>query len=478
MEREGRISMAEPIVDIKPKLEPVASDGFIKNSQTALRQSSILSLTKPKDQQESIREHHPGVIVIIPIHTDKRLSAIEHALGSLANQGEKKGQLSIVIADISIVIADNGISNAGRIKIKEIARNLQLNDFHFADARPTSPDQKNPAYARNIAIKLVEKLAHENPGYRKDGILMMDSDTALLPGAVRELEKTYRKHEGTVAVTSRNIGVPNIDQPTQVTYFKEVDSAQNERLLPKLYKQGGHVDIASIVAFGSDVATKTCGLFVDRNTITRLLKPFVTMPHGSSEDMLFTVALNNMGEIWHNPKAVLLDQARETPEQTRIQRINWGQDHALLFADLVSMGLVPKGLRVLEPRGKTWVEWKVPNSDPITGLIINPNQLKDLALKLKENAPIGSKYEIEKGIEILKRITQYIDLVRSQSPTNIRTNLPEPIQPNPAQTRFRPEALTGLLAGNILGMHEIQRIDKGIIPQVVFFGVRQAAAWK
>ncbi len=475
---ERKISMAEPAKDIKPKLEPVASDGFIQNSQTALRRSSILALTKPETQKESIKEHNPGAVVIIPIHSDKRLATIEHTLRSLANQGEKTRELSIVIAD-------NGISNEGRTKIQEIASNLILNNLQFADARPTSPDHKNPAYARNKAIELVRELTREHEGYRQDGILMVDSDTALLPGAVDELEKTYRNHRDTVAVTSRNIGVPNIDQPTQVTYFKELDSTQNERLLPKLYKQGGHIDVASIAAFGSDVATKTCGLFVDRNTIFRLSKPFVTMPHGSGEDMLFTVALNNMGEIWHNPNAILLDQARETPEQTLQQRKNWGQDHALLFADLVSMGLAPKGLYVLEPRDKVWVEWKVPNSYPITGFIINPNQLKDLSSRLREDILKSSEAlgltmpgELGSGIEILQRLIRHIDLVRNEASVKIRTDLPEPIEPNPTQTRFRPESLIGLLAGNILGMQEIQRIDKGVIPQIVFFGVRQAAKWK
>lgn len=478
---ERAIVMAEPVVDrksainIRPILEPIASDGLI-NTQAALRRSSILALTQPKPHGEIVKEYHPGATVLIPIHTDERLPSIEHTLRSLSNQGEKT-------RDLSIVIADNGISNIARLHIQELAKQIGLVYLTFADARPTSPEQKNAGHARNKAIELIRQLAIEHPEYRQDGILMLDSDTALLPGAVEELEKTYRKREGTVAVTARNIAVPNIDSNTQATYLKEVDSSSQERALPKLYEQGKHVDIASIVAFGSDVATKTCGLFVDKRTLDRLSKPFVVMPKGSGEDMLLTVALNNMGEIWHNPKAVILDQARESPKQTKKQRKNWGEDHAILFADLVSMDLAPKGLHVLEPRENVWAEWKVPNSDPITGLIINPDQLKDLSLRLKKDisdgsVDLGNSDDLEEGIKTLERITRHIDLTRNQTLTKIRTDLPEPIEPNPAQTRFSPEALTGLFAGNILGMHEIQKIDKGIIPRIVFFGVRQAANWK
>lgn len=482
IEARGSIAMTEPAIDSKPKINthptlgPIASNGFIENSEIALRRSSVLALTRPEPRKEVINEYHPGATVLIPIHTDERLSSVEHTLRSLSKQGEKTRELSIVIAD-------NGISNEGRFHIQELAKQNRLTHLTFADARPTSPEQKNAAHARNTALELIKQLAKEHPEYRQDGILMLDSDTALLPGAAGELEKTYREHEGTVAVTARNIAVPNIDSTTQATYFREVDSSLQERVLPKLYEQGQHVDVSSIVAFGSDVATKTCGLFVDRKAINRLGKPFVTMPNGSSEDMLLAVALNNMGEIWHNPRAVVLDQARENSSQTKKQRKNWGEDHTILFADLVSMGLASQGLHVLEPRGEAWVEWKVPHSDPITGFVINPNQLKDLSLRLRKDisdgsADFGNPDALEEGIRTLERITKHIDITRSQTSYKIRTDLPEPIEPNPTQTRFSPEALTGLLAGNIQGMHDIQKIDKGIIPRIVFFGVRQAGRWK
>lgn len=480
-ETRGNIAIPESVIDSKPTintrptLEPISPNGFINNSEVTLRRLSVLALTRPQPQAEAIKEYRPGATVLIPIHTDERLSSVEHTLRSLCNQGEKT-------RDLSIVIADNGISNEGRSHIKELAKQNGLASLTFADARPTSPEYKNAAHARNKALECIRQLAAQHPEYRQDGILMLDSDTALLPGAVEELEKTYRKRQGTVAVTARNIAVPNIDSNTQATYFREVDSSSSqERALPKLYEQGKHVDVSSIIAFGSDVATKTCGLFVDKRTINRLSKPFVIMPKGSSEDMLLTVALNNMGEIWHNPKAVVLDQARGSPEQTKKQRKNWGEDHVILFSDLVSIGLVSKGLYVLEPRQNVWVEWKVPNSDPITGIIINPNQLKDLSLKLKADITNESDLrsdDFKEGLKILERITRYIDLTREHAPMTLRTDLPRPIEPNPTQNRFSPEALTGLLAGNILGMHEIQKIDKGTIPQIVFFGVRQAANWK
>jgi len=479
IEARENITLAEPVIQTKPidtplALGPIASDGFIDDLKTTLRRSSILALTQPEPHREIIKEYHPGATVLIPIHTDQRIPSIEHTLKSLSNQGEKTRHLSIVIAD-------NGISNGGRSHIESFARENGLIHLTFADARPTCPEHKNPAHARNKALELIRQLATQYPEYRQDGILILDSDTVLSPGAVEELEKTYRQHKGTVAVTTRNITVPDIDPKTQATYFKEVDSSSQQRLLPKLYEQGKHVDVASIVAFGGDVATKTCGLFVDRETINRLSKPFVVMPNGSSEDMLLAVALNNMGEVWHNPKAVVLDQARENPEQTKKQRRNWGRDHTILFADLVSMGLASKGVHVLEPRGRLWTEWKVPNSDPITGLIINPNQLKDLAIKLKEDMlHEPNQNELQEGLEILERIIRHIDLTRNHAPTavKLRPELPEPIEPNPTQTRFSPEALTGLLAGNILGMHDIQKIYKGIAPRIVFFGVRQAGKWK
>lgn len=459
------------------QLGPVAMDGHIVNPDVVSRRNNIRSLFEANHHAEYIRERNPGVVVLIPIHTDSRISTLQHTLKSVVDQG--------YMEKLNIVIADNGLSGNGREKIQEIARDLDLPQVSFADARPIDNSHKNPAYARNIGIRHIRELARIHPEFRTDGVLLLDSDAALLPGGIKELENTYRKHEGTVAVTAVNIPVPTLEGNTYATYLRGTTAKGEEKLLPKLYTNG-NVNVESIVAFGSDVAIKTCGVFIDSQTVNSLKQPFVRMPHDSAEDMLISAALSSIGNIYHNPNAKVLDQTRTTLLQIRHQRRDWGQDHAVLYGDLVAMRLVPPGLKVIEPKDDYWVEWRVPNSEGITGLMINPNQLKKLAPELlsvleKEGdeafGPIAERHKIEQGIALLTKITRHIDSMRKHVPALVRSDLPIPKEPNSRETRFSPEALTGLLAGNILGMHEIQKIEPGVVPQTIFFGVRQAGAW-
>jgi len=371
-------------------------------------------------------------------------------------------------------------------KIREIARGVNLQEISFADAKPANDSQKNPAYARNAGLNHIRQLARFNPKYRTDGVLLLDSDTALLPGSIRDLEDTYRRHENVVAVTTVNIPVPTLDGNTYAAYLRDTNAKGEERLLPKLYASG-RVNIEGIVGFGSDIAIKTCGVFIDIQTVNRLDQPFIHMPHDSAEDMLLSAALSSIGNIYHNPNAKLLDQARENPFQTSVQRRNWGSDHAVLYGDLVEMDMVPSGLRIIEPKDDRWIEWTVPNSERITGLIINPNQLKGISSRTtsavgREGAEIFgygvTKEQIENGIKILNKITHHIDSVRDRVSPITRADLPKPAELDSSQVRYSPEALTGLFVGNILGMHEIQKIEPGVIPQTIFFGVRQAGTWK
>jgi len=88
------------------QLGPVAKDGHIVDDSVISRRGEIHSLFETKPSAESIVEHNPGAIVLIPIHADSRISTIEHTLKSLSDQNYTDG--------LHIVIADNGLSGDGR----------------------------------------------------------------------------------------------------------------------------------------------------------------------------------------------------------------------------------------------------------------------------------------------------------------------------------------------------------------------------
>lgn len=459
---------------------PIAANGFKQASADFSRRNDLLSVVEGgRTNVEIIREHNPGVVVLVPIHADSRIDTLRHTLQSIADQNQDLPP--------QVVIADNGLTQSGTRKINQIGEDLSL-PISFADAHPTTDNEKNAAHARNRGLSVIQSLGATDPLFRTDGILLVDSDTALLPGAINELKKSTQEHEGAVAVTARSISIPTLNGETYSRYFTEATQGAREREmpLPLLYSEG-KVDIASLVAFGSDVAAKTCGLYLDRAIMSRFDKPFVQMPNGSAEDMIFSVALSRIGETYYNPNAQLLDQTRETVEQTRQQRSNWGRDHAILFSDLATLGYVKPGVHILEPNNGHWEEWVIPGSEEVTGMIINPSQLKtvgqDLLDLISFGQPMGlstdiSRQDIINSVYLMRRLIDFIDGVREKSPRAIHPNLPTPTVADTNHPRFSTNSLTALLAGNIQGMYDIQHIENGVLPKNFFFGVRQAASWK
>lgn len=458
---------------------PIAANGFKQDSADFLRRDDLLSVVEGGRSIEITREHNPGVVVLVPIHADSRIDTLQHTLQSIAAQNQEFPP--------QIVIADNGLTPSGARKINQIGESISL-PISFADAHPTSDNEKNAAHARNRGLSFIQTVGATDPSFRTDGILLVDSDTALLPGAIDELKRSTKEHERAVAVTARSIAVPTLNGETYSRYFTQATPGEreSEMPLPLLYSDG-KVDIASLVAFGSDVAAKTCGLYLDRATMNRFDKPFVQMPNGSAEDMIFSVALSRIGETYYNPNAQLLDQTRETVEQTRQQRSNWGRDHAILFNDLAALGFVEPGIHILEPTNGHWEEWVIPGSEEVTGMIINPSQLKMLGNDLLDitsfGRPLGfnteiSRQEIVNSVYLMGRLIDFIDKTRCEASHAIRPTLPKPTAVDTTHPRFSSESLTALLAGNIQGMYDIQHIENGVLPKTFFFGVRQAASWR
>lgn len=437
-------------------------------SQDFARRQELGNLLDQSRRVEIKKENHPGMVILIPVHADSRVPFVSHTLDSIMEQGYTD--------PIRVVVADNGMSSAGSRDIQDKASSLGLLTT-IVDAKPHSDLEKNAAHARNQGLTALRSLASHDSTFRSNGIVLLDSDTAMLPGALHEFDRIQHAHSA-AAITAASLSTPAIDSDARLKYYKETDIKSGEaRLLPSL-TQGRNVDIASLVAFGSDVAAKTCGVYIDRETIGKFDKPFIRMPNGSAEDMIFSVALGEVGKIMHAPGAVVLDMARETPLQIMNQRKNWGQDHAILFNDLAELGQVQKGIHVLEPGEGGWTEWVAPthNTD-IKGMMLNPEQLKQLAAELLYADHGEDPAIIQNGINLLKKMTYYIDAARPAAKKRTRHDLPMPTVPDATQTRFSKESMTGLLAGNILGIHSTQDISSEKIPQSFFFGVRQATVW-
>lgn len=437
-------------------------------SQDFSRRQELGNLLDQSRNLEIKRENHPGMVVLIPVHADSRVPFVSHTLDSIMEQGYTD--------PIRVVVADNGMSAAGSRDIQDKASSLGLQTT-IVDAKPHSDLEKNAAHARNQGLSTLRTLASQDASFRSNGIVLLDSDTAMLPGALHEFDKIQHAHSA-AAVTAASLSTPAIDRDARLKYFKETDIKSGEaRLLPSL-TQGGKVDIASLVAFGSDVAAKTCGVYIDRETMGKFDKPFIRMPNGSAEDMIFSVALGEVGKIMHAPGAVVLDMARETPLQVMNQRKNWGQDHAILFNDLAALGQVQNGIHVLEPDEGGWTEWIAPthNTD-IKGMMLNPEQLKQLAMELLYADHGEDPAVIQNGLDLLKKMTHYVDAARPTAQKRPRYDLPMPTVPDTSKTRFSKESMTGLLAGNILGIHSTQDMSSEKIPQSFFFGVRQSTVW-
>lgn len=445
------------------------------------RQAVMGQLLTHTPRIEILNQYDDSVIVAIPMHNaPERKQALEAVFDSIANQ-RYEGRLKVVIGD-------NGMSYELRRDVQAMGDANALS-YLIIDAPPNGGDKKSAAHARNKLLRAIFEREAQDPGVDPEGILLLDSDTAAEPTVVARLQETARDHRA-IAVTSRSIPVPYLDAETYFHYFSTIDLQTNEvRPLPVLIGDG-HVDMATLVAGSGDVATKTCGLYLDAHVIQDLLDHnpnlFIRMPMGSAEDMFLSLVLSQLGTLYHNPQAIILDQSRLTSQETRIQRSRWGYDHVILTSDLAAMRLIKPGLHVLEPQEGSWVEWTVPQTERMRGFFVNPQQaqvLRDQLVAMVRaegfkifasslSFPISEK-QLTTGIAVLDRLLRYIEAVRPYAQYTKRVDLPPSTPIDSSLARWSPDSQVGQLSGNIGGMHAITSVDPSSVPSVVFFGVRQ-----
>lgn len=432
--------------------------------------------------------YNVGRIAIIPIHqSPEALRTIPLAVQSLRAQWETTGT--------KLVVADNGLTIESRRDLNNQLSSMGGIDYTIIDATPKTDLDKSAAFARNKAIQYIQTMAEQHESHRVNGLLFVDSDTVLAPWTIQKLEETMHTSRGVVAVTARSIPVNHIGEETlqQLLTTHEIPEGK-VRILPPLFN-GSSVDIGKLIGWSGDVATKTCGLYLDHSTVTKMLRNhpdlLLRMPHGSAEDMILSLGLSRYGNIYHNSAAHVLDQARETVEGVRKQRANWGTDHVSLYSDMIKLGFVKPGIKVLEPHGDKWYEWTIPNTENYFGLVINPIQMQRIRWQLQEMIEaegheeiinsIGisiSEDELHYSITVFDQLNQIIKATSDSVKKTQRSDLPDVIYPDESILRWSPHSRVGQFLGNIRGMHDIQETSGSEFPKVVLFGVRQAGNWE
>jgi len=107
-------------------------------------------------------------------------------------------------------------------------------------------------------------------------MLLLDDDVAMLPGALAEMYAVLRKQPKAVAVIPRNIQVPRLDESSWASACASYDGrgagALPPHRMPALMVDGT-VDMAAIVAFSGQVASKTNCLLLDARPSTGCSAP-------------------------------------------------------------------------------------------------------------------------------------------------------------------------------------------------------------
>lgn len=433
------------------------------------------------------RQYYDNVIAVIPIHNDpKRLESLKIAIEGI-RRNQTNGQ------NIHVIIANNGLSHDMVEGIQNQVKEKGLK-ITIVDATPRTDGEKNPAYARNVALGVLKERAREDDAYRGN-VFVLDSDGSPSPNAIKDLKETLYQKSDAVAVSADVISVARLDQTAYEVHAAANDTREAKtRALPSLWTPNGKVDMGAIVAFSSQVAGKTNGTLMEFDTTMRILRRtenlYAQMPNKSAEDMIAATTFSREGVIYQSTKAKVLDEARETVEQTVEQQARWGRDHVLLTEFLKGNGLLEEdGIHVIEPGMNTWVEWVVPGTKGIGGYIINPAEITQTAVKLDqlfENgnalADAPSIRRIELGMSILERIMKLLNARRnSANNTRTREDLPKPTKPDPSNPRFTDHTRISRLIGNIEGLADIYNLEElkkhNVLPDVVLFGTRQSGAW-
>ncbi len=472
-EQEG---LPVPILDSIDHTQDLYSPTYIQNGY----HEGVHDLLKSSRELQITREYAPSTVVLVPLHNDPhRVEVMDIVFQSIADQE---------MGNFRVVIADNGITEDQAESVHQKAANSGFS-VDIVNARGNTEREKSPAYARNTALREIRGKAEQDDEYRGD-VFLLDSDCAVLPGALQNMRDSLYTNSDAVAVSA---DVRSVEHLTEEVYLDQNARTKGGHVvvLPTVWTPDKKIDLGSIVAFSSQVAGKTTGLLMNRDVVWDITdyasELYIPMPNKSAEDMIASCALNKYGRILQDSRAVVLDEVRQNPDQVMQQQLRWGKDHSLLAECLNTSQLLETGLHVLEPQGETWTEWVVPGTEWVNGYVINPQDVFETAEVLESfSHEIQDPRFAEVVAEGLKTLRQSLRLIEArrkfgEQDLRIRSDLPRPTASQDSSARFSSYAKASRLAGNILGMYDLYDMSRinaqKSLPPTILFGGRQSASW-
>lgn len=465
----------------KPHLKVVSP---IESRETE-RQSNIKGVieTAQRPVVQLVQEFHDRSALIIPTYENSdRRDSIRDVLYGL---GQQPG-----IDKIDTYIADNGISIETREVIEQTAKKVGISLKGIINARPSSRQEQNPAFARNRAVNHIVNRGYDNPDERIDSFIFGDDDAVFSPDALPVLLKTHRSANDIAAVVPEIVPVKSLKHHLFAAAQTARKNGRQGHQMPQLWTPEGELEIMKIVGFSSDVTTKSCGLLVDAETIRRVRDAngadlFVRMPRNSGEDMILGATLSRLGRVIRNDEAKIYDKVRDNPIDTRKQRAAWGEDHVYMAHDFTELGyLNTPGLKFMQADNTTgtWLEFNLPNYDHSL-FVINPEQIEEVLGIVKQRySQEGSttffnnygvevdQTKFEQAVQKLEEILHQLNGGNIARKTLIKRkyhDIPAMDLEHQRNPRFSEDALTGLLVGNLVANAKINP------EQPIFYGLRQ-----
>lgn len=451
-----------------------------------------------------IREYIDNVVVIIPTYTAARRDLIDTATQSVLMQTMFEGSPSI-----TLVIADNGLSDDERrdlhrrtaAAVSDLGCNvcLAIVDAHPQGDRESAPSyQRTAAFARNRAIKHVITASKTDSRFRGD-VFLLDDDAALVGPSLLILHRSLWGQGDRQAVVPSFLPTKDLASDwralnSESAGLSDVDKAVGvTRDLPNQFVDDTF-DLSTVIALSGEVSTKTAALVVSRRLIDTLHEKndmlFEVFPQGSFEDMAFGAVASRQGVIAHNAAARCLDLARPDPESLKRQKIQWGRDHVQALVDFNDLGLLYDGITIFEPgvdaqdqNKPIWVQRHVQSAH--RGVVINPRQLHATVLPvLRQQISQGVYDGMGQGFERLEMMRALESaestiqaLLSDQHMGSIkcvrRPELGSPVVDDAVVgTRFAPEVLAFQVAGNLVGIRDVNTRG-GAMPLRFVLGARQ-----
>lgn len=439
---------------------------------------------KPRSVEQTLPAA-PGVNVVIPIHSN-RLDTFRLTIQSLSDQVFHNQHPHAVFSEgpVNLILANNGLAQEDLAVIEELTHEAGI-PLYVVDAMPTEDHHKSAAYGRNQALSFLREQLFTNPELHLDSVLFLDSDSALLPGSLQAMYSSLKANPDTVAVTADVVPVDALtgDLYTRRSQRRLASDAPLRRL-PRLINARGF-DMNGMIAYSSQIAGKTNGLLLSSDVV-------LDMPHHnfpllrSGEDMSFSAAITRHGHIVFDAQGAVLDQARQSEEQMFHQQLQWGRDHQVLLDHLVDLGLVEPGIHVLLPKGNShWEEFVLPNSQDVTGFIVNPFEIQNVAAHLRTQLEQGTLPLYESAPTVLKDLDM-LDTLLTRITTELpklrplmRDDLPRPDHyDDPSNPRQLSASKLGRLAGNLLGIDYINGSNYQGLPPKFAIGLRQPGVWE